>query len=195
MSNLRRELGADRLQQVARRMRDLLDSGVERLLVLARRDAVSADLTHELERGGAHLVVCRWLFWTAESLDTAAHAPSIRQRFTRTFGARPSASGSAMLWAVNRSLASAVVPHAPGGVPQGGVDRREEGSTADQAESADSATLSFRSAGVAGRYNDRRLAPLRRAQVPRVPRTGARAGCRQRPGRLRRRHPLRAGDR
>src|SRR3954449_11759610 len=59
------QLRPDRLQQMARRVRDLLYGIVEGFLVLLRGDAISADLAHELQCGAAHLVLCRWLFWTA----------------------------------------------------------------------------------------------------------------------------------
>ena len=60
-------------------MRDLIDRGVEGLLVLLRGHAVAADLAHELERGGAHLFVRGLLFWSAESDDAAAHARQDKQ--------------------------------------------------------------------------------------------------------------------
>src|SRR3954453_14779526 len=93
---VRRQLGPDRLEQMSRGVRNLLDGGVECFLVLLRRHAVAADLPHELQRGGAHLVVCRRLFWTAESLDAAAHGASIghpkcrRPRDHRSAAEKPS---------------------------------------------------------------------------------------------------------
>src|SRR3954451_22588911 len=89
------QLRADGFEQVARSVRDLFDGFVECFLVLPRRHAVTTDLAYELKRGCAHFVVCRWLFWTAESLDAAAHPPSIRQR--GTFGLPPSRAGSSIL--------------------------------------------------------------------------------------------------
>ena len=50
-------VSADRIEQMPRRMRDLLDGCVERFLVLLRGHSIAADLAHELERRGVHFVV------------------------------------------------------------------------------------------------------------------------------------------
>src|SRR4051812_50074463 len=70
-------VATDRLEQVPRRMRDLLDGRVEGLFVLLRRLAIAADLAHELESGGAHFVLSSFLVWSAEGHDAAAHGVSL----------------------------------------------------------------------------------------------------------------------
>src|SRR6185436_652941 len=67
---------ADRhaIEEATGRRRDLVDGGVERLLVLAGRLPVPAHLPHELQRGGADLFLGGDLIRPTERLDASAHA-------------------------------------------------------------------------------------------------------------------------
>src|SRR5512141_517219 len=86
---------------MARGVGDLVHGALEGFLVALRRHAVAADFAHELERGGADLVVCGELVVISKANDAATHAHhdkgSARRRSPatrRTPGDRPSLPAS-----------------------------------------------------------------------------------------------------
>jgi len=58
-------------------MGDLLDGPVEGLFIALGRRPIATDLAHELERGGADLLVCCYLVMVTKANDAAAHAVKI----------------------------------------------------------------------------------------------------------------------
>lgn len=75
-----RQAGYDRLEQVLRGMGDLIDGAIERLLISRGRLAVAADLAHELQRGGADLLVPDYLIVIPQTNDASAHGVTIRDQ-------------------------------------------------------------------------------------------------------------------
>ena len=80
------DVGAERLEQVLRRVGDVLHGGPERVGVARRRLAIAADLADVLERGGPGLPGRRGagLVGAAELADASAHARSVPPRRDRT---------------------------------------------------------------------------------------------------------------
>src|SRR5829696_7990009 len=70
---LGRRGGLQRLEQVPRHVRDLLDGAVERLLVGLRGLREAADLADVLERGGADLVLGRGRLEVVQRANVVAH--------------------------------------------------------------------------------------------------------------------------
>lgn len=76
-----------------RRLRDLLNGGLEGLLVAFGRDPIAADLAHELKRGGADLLIRCVLVLVTKGDDAATHDQTITRPAGTCSITRPAAPG------------------------------------------------------------------------------------------------------
>lgn len=74
-----RQVAGDRFQQALRRIGDLVDRALERLLVPPRRLAKPAYLAHELPRRRSNLIVGRDHVRVPQRLDASTHTVKDRE--------------------------------------------------------------------------------------------------------------------